>query len=53
MNDCLREPDRCEERELARERLEERLLFSIQSQRSEMTQAEWQELREKLLKLGD
>lgn len=53
MSDYPRELDGCEERELARERLEERLLFAIQSPRSEMTQADWQELREKLLKMGD
>src|SRR5687767_10856374 len=50
VSDYVRELVRRDQRELAREEVERRLLSALESPRSEMTSKDWKELRENLIK---
>ena len=50
VSDYVRELIRRDQRELAREEIEQRLLAALESKRSEMTPEDWTELRESLVK---
>ena len=50
VSDYVRELIRRDQRELAREEVERRLLAALESPSSEMTPGDWKELRENLIK---